>query len=107
MNKVIGTDLETTALVLQKMKETAEEMLGEEVTQAVIIVSPYFNDSQRQVIKNATKIAALEDLYILNERADHPVVLFELGGSRYWRLKSRFNGEEKFLALGVYPEFSL
>lgn len=56
-----------SAFVLQKMKETAESYLGEEVTQAVITVPAYFNDSQRQATKDAGKIAGLEVLRIINE----------------------------------------
>src|SRR5687768_11786665 len=56
-----------SAYVLQKMKETAENYLGEKVTQAVITVPAYFNDSQRQATKDAGKIAGLEVLRIINE----------------------------------------
>ena len=56
-----------SAFVLQKMKETAESHLGEPVTQAVITVPAYFNDSQRQATKDAGKIAGLEVLRIINE----------------------------------------
>ncbi len=56
-----------SAFVLQKMKETAEAYLGEEVTQAVITVPAYFNDSQRQATKDAGKIAGLDVLRIINE----------------------------------------
>lgn len=56
-----------SAFILQKMKETAESYLGEEVTQAVITVPAYFNDSQRQATKDAGKIAGLEVLRIINE----------------------------------------
>ena len=55
------------AMLLQKMKETAESYLGEEVKQAVITVPAYFNDSQRQATKDAGKIAGLEVLRIINE----------------------------------------
>ncbi len=55
------------AMILQKMKETAESFLGSEVTQAVITVPAYFNDSQRQATKDAGKIAGLEVLRIINE----------------------------------------
>ncbi|GLQ58176.1 molecular chaperone DnaK [Devosia nitrariae] len=58
---------QVSAMVLQKMKETAESYLGETVTQAVITVPAYFNDSQRQATKDAGKIAGLEVLRIINE----------------------------------------
>jgi molecular chaperone DnaK len=58
---------QVSAFILQKMKETAESFLGEEVTQAVITVPAYFNDSQRQATKDAGKIAGLEVLRIINE----------------------------------------
>ncbi|MEM9840011.1 MAG: molecular chaperone DnaK [Pseudomonadota bacterium] len=58
---------QVSAFVLQKMKETAERYLGEEVTQAVITVPAYFNDAQRQATKDAGKIAGLEVLRIINE----------------------------------------
>jgi molecular chaperone DnaK len=58
---------QVSAFILQKMKETAEAHLGEEVTEAVITVPAYFNDSQRQATKDAGKIAGLEVLRIINE----------------------------------------
>ena len=58
---------QVSAFILQKMKETAESHLGEEVTQAVITVPAYFNDAQRQATKDAGKIAGLEVLRIINE----------------------------------------
>ncbi len=58
---------QVSAFILQKMKETAESYLGESVTQAVITVPAYFNDSQRQATKDAGKIAGLEVLRIINE----------------------------------------
>jgi len=58
---------EVSAMILTKMKETAEAFLGEDVTQAVITVPAYFNDSQRQATKDAGKIAGLEVLRIINE----------------------------------------
>src|SRR3990167_3627055 len=58
---------EVSAFILQKMKETAENFLGEKITQAVITVPAYFNDSQRQATKDAGKIAGLEVLRIINE----------------------------------------
>ncbi|MFV0299723.1 MAG: Hsp70 family protein, partial [Paracoccus sp. (in: a-proteobacteria)] len=56
-----------SAMILQKMKETAESYLGETVTQAVITVPAYFNDAQRQATKDAGKIAGLDVLRIINE----------------------------------------
>lgn len=58
---------QVSAMILQKMKETAEDYLGDQVTQAVITVPAYFNDSQRQATKDAGKIAGLEVLRIINE----------------------------------------
>ncbi|HEX5636716.1 MAG TPA: Hsp70 family protein, partial [Gammaproteobacteria bacterium] len=58
---------EISARVLQKMKKTAEDYLGEEVTEAVITVPAYFNDSQRQATKDAGRIAGLEVKRIINE----------------------------------------
>src|SRR3546814_6569810 len=63
---VCSSDL-VSAFILQKMKETAEDYLGEAVTQAVITVPAYFNDAQRQATKDAGKIAGLEVLRIINE----------------------------------------
>ena len=58
---------EISAMILTKMKETAEDFLGSEVTQAVVTVPAYFNDAQRQATKDAGKIAGLEVLRIINE----------------------------------------
>ena len=86
---------EISAFILQKMKETAEAHLGEEVTQAVITVPAYFNDSQRQATKDAGKIAGLEVLRIINEptaaalayglekRDSGTIAVFDLGGGTF------------------------
>ncbi|MEQ9327613.1 MAG: molecular chaperone DnaK, partial [Rhodospirillales bacterium] len=67
VNKDKYSPSQISAFILQKMKETAESYLGEKVTQAVITVPAYFNDSQRQATKDAGKIAGLEVLRIINE----------------------------------------
>ncbi len=85
-----------SAEVLKKMKKTAEEYLGEEVTEAVITVPAYFDDSQRQATKDAGKIAGLEVKRIINEptaaalaygldkqRGDAKVVVYDLGGGTF------------------------
>jgi len=84
-----------SAYILQKMKETAESYLGEEVTQAVITVPAYFNDSQRQATKDAGKIAGLEVLRIINEptaaslayglekKGTGTVAVYDLGGGTF------------------------
>jgi molecular chaperone DnaK len=84
-----------SAFVLQKMKETAESYLGQEVTQAVITVPAYFNDAQRQATKDAGKIAGLEVLRIINEptaaalaygldKKDGEVIaVYDLGGGTF------------------------
>jgi len=86
-----------SAEVLRKMKKTAEDYLGEEVTQAVITVPAYFNDSQRQATKDAGKIAGLEVLRIINEptaaalaygvdktdKKDRKVAVYDLGGGTF------------------------
>ncbi|HET7662771.1 MAG TPA: molecular chaperone DnaK, partial [Rhodanobacteraceae bacterium] len=87
---------EVSAKVLMKMKKTAEDFLGEEVTQAVITVPAYFNDSQRQATKDAGKIAGLEVKRIINEPTaaalaygldkkggDRKVAVFDLGGGTF------------------------
>ncbi len=84
-----------SAFVLQKMKETAEAYLGEKVTEAVITVPAYFNDSQRQATKDAGKIAGLEVLRIINEptaaalaygleqRKSGTIAVYDLGGGTF------------------------
>ncbi len=84
-----------SAMILQKMKETAEAFLGEKVDQAVITVPAYFNDSQRQATKDAGKIAGLEVLRIINEptaaalaygldkKAAGTIVVYDLGGGTF------------------------
>ncbi len=84
-----------SAMILQKMKETAESFLGEDVTQAVITVPAYFNDSQRQATKDAGKIAGLEVLRIINEptaaalaygldkKATGTIIVYDLGGGTF------------------------
>ena len=84
-----------SAMVLQKMKETAESFLGEKVTQAVITVPAYFNDSQRQATKDAGKIAGLEVLRIINEptaaalaygldkKSAGTIAVYDLGGGTF------------------------
>jgi molecular chaperone DnaK len=87
---------EISAKVLQKMKKTAEDYLGEEVTEAVITVPAYFNDSQRQATKDAGKIAGLEVKRIINEptaaalafgmdkqTGDRKIAVYDLGGGTF------------------------
>ena len=87
---------EISARVLQKMKQTAEDFLGSEVTEAVITVPAYFNDSQRQATKDAGRIAGLDVKRIINEptaaalaygmdknRGDSKIVVYDLGGGTF------------------------
>ncbi len=86
---------ELSAMVLQKMKETAEDYLGEKVTEAVITVPAYFNDSQRQATKDAGRIAGLKVERIINEptaaslaygmdkKGDRKIAVFDLGGGTF------------------------
>ena len=86
---------EISAFVLMKMKQTAEDYLGEKVTDAVITVPAYFNDSQRQATKDAGKIAGLNVLRIINEptaaslaygldkKKDEKIAVFDLGGGTF------------------------
>jgi molecular chaperone DnaK len=86
---------EISAMVLQKMKQTAEDFLGAKVTKAVITVPAYFNDSQRQATKDAGRIAGLEVLRIINEptaaalaygldkKKDEKIAVYDLGGGTF------------------------
>jgi molecular chaperone DnaK len=86
---------EISAMILQKMKQTAEDYLGQKVTQAVITVPAYFNDSQRQATKDAGKIAGLDVLRIINEptaaalaygldkKKDEKIAVYDLGGGTF------------------------
>lgn len=86
---------EISAMILQKMKKTAEDYLGEEVTDAVVTVPAYFNDSQRQATKDAGKISGLNVLRIINEptaaalaygladKKDQTIAVFDLGGGTF------------------------
>ncbi len=89
------TPAELSAMVLGKMKQTAEEYLGEDVTDAVITVPAYFNDSQRQATKDAGKIAGLNVSRIINEptaaalaygldkKGEETIVVYDLGGGTF------------------------
>jgi len=86
---------EISAMILQKMKQTAEDYLGEKVTEAVITVPAYFNDAQRQATKDAGRIAGLEVKRIINEptaaslayglekKNDEKIAVFDLGGGTF------------------------
>src|SRR6516162_8470976 len=86
---------EISAMILRKLKEAAEAYLGEKITQAVITVPAYFNDSQRQATKDAGKIAGLEVLRIINEptaaslaygldkKKDEKIAVYDLGGGTF------------------------
>jgi molecular chaperone DnaK len=87
---------ECASIILQKLKQTAEDYLGEKVTQAVITVPAYFNDAQRQATKDAGKIAGLEVMRIINEptaaalaygmdkkQGDRTIAVYDLGGGTF------------------------
>ncbi|MEM1009411.1 MAG: Hsp70 family protein, partial [Myxococcota bacterium] len=86
---------EISAIILQKLKQAAEDYLGEPVTQAVITVPAYFNDSQRQATKDAGQIAGLEVLRIVNEptaasmayslqeKKEHKIAVYDFGGGTF------------------------
>ena len=86
---------EVSAMILQKLKQDAESKLGEKITQAVITVPAYFNDSQRNATKDAGRIAGLEVLRIINEptaaslayglekRSEETIAVFDLGGGTF------------------------
>jgi len=89
------TPPEISAIILQKMRQTAEDYLGQEVKQAVVTVPAYFNDSQRQATKDAGRVAGLEVLRIINEptaaslaygldkKKDEKIAVFDLGGGTF------------------------
>ena len=95
VNKKKHSPSQVSAIILQKMKETAEAYLGETVTQAVITVPAYFNDAQRQATKDAGKIAGLEVLRIINEptaaalaygldkKSAGTIAVYDLGGGTF------------------------
>jgi molecular chaperone DnaK len=96
INDKIYSPQEVSAMILQKMKQTAEDFLGEKVTEAVITVPAYFNDAQRQATKDAGRIAGLDVKRIINEptaaalaygldrkKENEKVAVFDLGGGTF------------------------
>ena len=114
---------EVSARVLQKMKTTAEEFLGEDVTEAVVTVPAYFNDSQRQATKDAGKIAGLDVKRIINEptaaalaygmdqkAGDRKLAVYDLGGGTFDVSIieiADIDGEHQFEVLSTNGDLSL